>query len=168
MISTKKYTCLACQVSASNKINVISLRAVNGSPEAKIASGESSYQFEINTATEQYFDITPYLNTNDEGVATVTVTNVGDGLLSVNNLKVVEGGIMPLSDEDLPVIAMSLATEPIIIVPNEYDYDAPVVEEDVQEPETEAPMNLISIIKMIPKSIKMFFEFIKTIILKLF
>ncbi len=148
MISTKKYTCLACQVSASNKINVISLRAVNGSTEAKIASGKS-YQFEINTATEQYFDITPYLNTNDEGVATVTVTNVGDGLLSVNNLKVVGGGIMPLSD-------------------NEYDYDAPVVEEDVQEPETEAPMNLTSIIKMIPKLIKMFFEFIKTIILKLF
>lgn len=155
---------------------MISLRAVNGSTKAKIASGDS-YQFDINTATEQYFDITPYLDTNDDGVATVTVTNVGDGLLSVNNLKVVGGGIMPLSDEDLPVMARALATEPITIVPNAYDYDAPVVNEDVQEPETDAPaedetpeadepvadvpMDLTSIIKMLLK-------FIETIILKFF
>ena len=155
---------------------MISLRAVNGATTAKIASGKS-YQFDINTATEQYFDITPYLDTNDDGVATVTVTNVGDGLLSVNNLKVVGGGIMPLSDEDLPVMAMALATEPITIVPNAYDYDAPVVNEDVQEPETDAPaeddtpeadepvadvpMDLTSIIKMLLK-------FIETIILKFF
>lgn len=155
---------------------MISLRAVNGATTAKIASGKS-YQFDINTATEQYFDITPYLATNDDGVATVTVTNVGDGLLSVNNLKVVGGGIMPLSGEDLPVMAMALATEPITIVPNAYDYDAPVVNEDVQEPETDAPaeddtpeadepvadvpMDLTSIIKMLLK-------FIETIILKFF
>ena len=112
-----------------------------------------------------------------DGVATVTVTNVGDGLLSVNNLKVVGGGLMPHSDEDLPVMARALATEPITIVPNAYDYDAPVVEEDVQEPETDAPveddtpeadepvtdvpMDLTSIIKMLLK-------FIETIILKFF
>ena len=155
---------------------MISLRAVNGATTAKIASGKS-YQFDINTATEQYFDITPYLDTNDDGVATITVTNVGDGLLSVNNLKVVGGGLMPLSDEDLPVMARALATEPITIVPNAYDYDAPVVNEDVQEPETDAPaeddtpeadepvtdvpMDVVSIIKMLLK-------FIETIILKFF
>ena len=158
---------------------MISLRAVDGATTAKVASGSKAIDFAINTATEQYFDITPYLNIDTTtGIANVIITNIGDGLLSVNNLKVVGGGIMPLSDEDLPVMAMSLAAESRTVDdPNAYDYDAPVVEEDVQEPETDAPaeddtpeadepvadvpMDLTSIIKMLLK-------FIETIILKFF
>ena len=157
---------------------MISLRAVDGATTAKVASGENSIEFAINTATEQYFDITPYLDINTTtGKANVIITNTGDGLLSINNLKLVGGAVAAISDEDLPVMAMALATEPITVDPNAYDYDAPVVEEDVQEPETDAPaeddtpeadepvtdvpMDLTSIIKMLLK-------FIETIILKFF
>ncbi len=157
---------------------MISLRAVDGATTAKVASGDKSIEFTVNTATEQYFDITPYLDIDTTtGKANVIITNIGTGLLSVNNLKLVGGAVAAISDEDLPVMAMSLAAEPITVDPNAYDYDAPVVEEDVQEPEADTPaeddtpeadepvadvpMDLTSIIKMLLK-------FIETIILKFF
>ena len=41
---------------------MISLRAVDGAATAKVASGSNAIEFAINTATEQYYDITPYLD----------------------------------------------------------------------------------------------------------
>ncbi len=62
---------------------MISLRAVNASTTVRV----NNSQFNVNTACEMYYDITPYLTVNN-GTATVVISNVGDGLLSIVNLKV--------------------------------------------------------------------------------
>ena len=109
---------------------MISLRAVDGSTTAKVASGANSIEFAINTATEQYFDITPYLDVDTStGVANVIVTNSGSGLLSVNNIKLVDASASVVSSEDLLLMATSLSLTPVTVEPNSYDYDAIVVED---------------------------------------
>lgn len=127
---------------------MISLRAVDGATAAKVASGDDGDEdadkdpiyYEINTATEQYYDITPYLNINETtGVASVIITNTGDGLLSVNNLKLVNASAQVVSDEDLSAMAMTFAMTPIRVEPNSYDYDAIVTDDDTQQPDVDEP-----------------------------
>ena len=116
---------------------MISLRAVDGATTATVASGGNSIKFEINTATEQYFDITPYLDINtSNGVANVIITNSGTGLLSVNNLKLVDATAQVVTSEDLPVMARSLSLSPRTVDPNSYNYNG-IVSEDTQQPEVD-------------------------------
>ncbi|MBQ7976036.1 MAG: VWA domain-containing protein [Clostridia bacterium] len=118
---------------------MISLRAVDGATTTKVASGENAITFDINTATEQYFDITPYLDIDTTtGKANVIITNTGDGLLSVNNLKLVDATAQVVASEDLTLMAMSLSVEPTTVEPNSYDYNA-VVDNNTQEPEVDVP-----------------------------
>ncbi len=120
---------------------MISLRAVDGATTAKVASGGNAIEFAINTATEQYFDITPYLDINTStGVANVIITNNGTGLLSVNNLKLVDATAQVVTSEDLPVMARSLSLRPRTVDPNSYDYDA-IVDENTQQPEVDEPVD---------------------------
>ncbi len=124
---------------------MISLRAVNGTTKAKI----NDIDFEINTATEQYFDITPYLTVDDNGEAVVTITNIGAGILGVNNIKLVGAAVSPLSDEDLPVLSNALASESRTVEPNDYDYDALVVEEEEDVTVESDSTSISSLIKML-------------------
>lgn len=117
---------------------MISLRAVDGATKAKVASGSKAIEFEINTATEQYFDITPYLDIDTTGKANVIITNSGDGLLGVNNLKLVDATATVVESGDLAVMAMSLSVAPTTVEPNSYDYNA-VVTDDAQQPEADEP-----------------------------
>lgn len=120
---------------------MISLRAVDGATTAKVASGDEAIEFAINTATEQYFDITPYLDIDTStGVANVIITNIGSGLLSVNNLKLVDATAQAVTSEDLPVMARSLSLRPRTVDPNSYDYDA-IVDENTQQPDVDTPVD---------------------------
>lgn len=118
---------------------MISLRAVDGKTTVKVASGENAITFDINTATEQYFDITPYLDIDTTtGKANVIITNTGDGLLSVNNLKLVDATAAVVSGEDLAVMAVSLSVEPTTVEPNSYDYNA-IGSDGAQQPDVDEP-----------------------------
>ena len=120
---------------------MISLRAVDGATTAKVASGDEAIEFAINTATEQYFDITPYLTINaSTGVANVIITNIGSGLLSVNNLKLVDATAQAVTSEDLPAMARSLSLRPRTVDPNSYDYDA-IVDDNTQQPDVDTPVD---------------------------
>ena len=122
---------------------MISLRAVDGATTAKIASGANAIEFAINTATEQYFDITPYLDIDTTtGKANVIVTNSGSGLLGVNNIKLVDATAQIVSSEDLLLMSNSLSIVPVTVEPNLYDYNAIVSEgtqPDVDEPTVDVP-----------------------------
>lgn len=122
---------------------MISLRAVDGATTAKVASGDSAIEFAINTATEQYFDITPYLDIDTStGMANVVITNSGTGLLSVNNLKLVDAIAQAVTSEDLPAMAMSFSLRARTVDPNSYDYDGvsdEIITDDTQQPEVDTP-----------------------------
>ncbi len=124
---------------------MISLRAVvGGATTAKVASGGNAIEFAINTATEQYFDITPYLDIDTStGVANVIITNNGKGLLSVNNIKLVDATAQIVTSEDLSAMAMTFSLTPIRVEPNSFDYNAIVnggsQQPDVDEPEVDNP-----------------------------
>lgn len=124
---------------------MISLRAVDGATKAKVASGTKAIEFEINTATEQYFDITPYLDIDTTtGKANVIITNSGSGLLGVNNLKLVDATAQIVESEELAVMAMSLFVAPTTVEPNSYDYNALITDNaqqpDVGEPDVDEPV----------------------------
>ena len=149
---------------------MISLRAVNGATTAKIASSNSAIEFAINTATEQYFDITPYLDidtTTGVAKANVIITNSGTGLLSVNNLKLVDATAQTVTGDDFNAMARSFALTPRTVDPNSYDYDAIVDEGVQQQPDVEDNTDnnevvdvLENIITRIVALLKRFFEFI--------
>lgn len=122
-----------------NKV-MISLRAVSGAPVAKI--GE--YQFTVKSNTEMYYDITDYIA--EDG--TITIQNVGgdDGLLAVNNIKIVSQANMPapVMMFSMPRIRMMMSapaedvepntpieTESNVVIPE----PLPVPEEPSTEPE---------------------------------
>ncbi len=146
---------------------MISLRAADGATTANVASGDNSIKFEINTATEQYFDITPYLDIDiTTGVANVIITNIGSGLLSVNNLKLVDATAQAVTSEDLPVMARSFSLSPRPVDPNSYDYDG-VVNEDTQQPEIDEPVDDNTDVE-VPTFIENLITTIVTFIKKLF
>lgn len=128
---------------------MISLRAVDGATTVKIASKLDDVskvrEYAINTATEQYYDITPDLVVNPETrVANVIITNNGTGLLSVNNIKLVYASAQVVSGEDLNALAMTFAMTPTRVEPNSFDYNAIVnggsTQPDVDNPEVDEPV----------------------------
>jgi len=66
---------------------MLGLRAVTGTATVKIGSGDKARSFNINSATEMYYDITDHIDVNDEKNATITIQNSGSGILAVNNIK---------------------------------------------------------------------------------
>ncbi len=61
----------------------LGLRAVSGKATVKIGGT----QFNINSATEMYYDVTNCITKNGDGTATITIQNDGSGILAVNNIK---------------------------------------------------------------------------------
>ncbi|MBO5065772.1 MAG: VWA domain-containing protein [Clostridia bacterium] len=99
----------------------LGLRAVTGTAKVKIGFDdpntdviEPSTEFEINTATEMYYDITQYLTKVGGGTATVTIQNTGDTVLAVNNIKVTgEAAIATIEESELEYAAMMMASSPV-------------------------------------------------------
>ncbi len=87
---------------------MVSLRAVNGSTTAKI----NGKVFEINSATEMYYDITDVVSTGD-----VVIENAGSGILSVNNIKLTNPGSTPglimLDEGDIEAVQYYASMEPV-------------------------------------------------------
>ncbi|MBQ8762675.1 MAG: InlB B-repeat-containing protein [Clostridia bacterium] len=105
---------------------MLGVRAVSGSPKLTI-NGKA---FEINTATEMYYDITQYLTATD-GIAPIAITNTGiGGILAVNNIKFVGIATASVSTLSLDRTRALMAMEPVDV-----EYTLP----GVSEPEAEEP-----------------------------
>ena len=75
-------------------------------------------------------------------MANVVITNSGTGLLSVNNLKLVDAIAQAVTSEDLPAMAMSFSLRARTVDPNSYDYDGvsdEIITDDTQQPEVDTP-----------------------------
>ncbi len=100
---------------------MISMRAVSGQA-VPVINGTT---FSVNSASEMYYDITPYLGEATDGYYTVSVSNGGaDSLLAINNLKIVNGNtsahsLMALSVEDAPMVASLMSLEPVEVEINQ-------------------------------------------------
>lgn len=91
---------------------MISLRAASGAPTISI-NGKSDT---IITATEMYYDITNIVtNPDNPGQITVTVKNLGGGLLALNNIKLIQSDTAALSDDAITEVAalMSMESTPV-------------------------------------------------------
>ncbi len=87
---------------------MISARAVSGAPKLTVNGNAIA----INSATEMYYDITKYL-TATNGVATVAITNSGDGLLSLNSLKLVGATANHLNTASLDDAVALMSLKPV-------------------------------------------------------
>lgn len=150
---------------------MISLRAVNASTTVRV----NNSQFNVNTACEMYYDITPYLTVNN-GTATVVISNVGDGLLSIVNLKV--SGSVAVNhalQENLKAVRAMMA------MPAEYVEVNPAVSdsETILPPEPYVPADdgntdagdsndNVSVFRKIINRIKEFFNKLRNFIIGLF
>ncbi len=122
----------------NNSRAMISLRAAAGTPKAKIGS----YEFEVKSSTEMYYDITDYIGAD----GTVTIQNSNSGtLLSVGSLKItstLNQVVLLSSDFDLATASAMMMAPAKTVEPN-----TPVVPEEptvpeepeVTEPETTEP-----------------------------
>ncbi len=87
---------------------MLGVRAVSGAPKLTVNGNAIA----INSATELYYDITPYL-TSANGVANVAITNSGTGLLAVNNMKLVGATTASVSALSLDEARMLMAKPPV-------------------------------------------------------
>ncbi len=108
---------------------MLSVRAASGSPKLTI-NGQTPTQISGNTeisTTEMYYDITDLLTVTD-GVAPVAITNTGDGLLAINNIKLVGATPAAVSTFSLEETVALMSLEPV-----EVEYDGP----SMVKPETD-------------------------------
>ncbi len=98
----------------------LGLRAVTGTAKVKVSSGEKAVTFDVNSATEMYYDITEFITTDSTGVANITIQNVGTGVLAVNNIKLTgDATATGLSEDDLSTFSIALnATAEEAVVDN--------------------------------------------------
>ncbi len=87
---------------------MLGARAVSKAPKLTVNGNAIA----INSATEMYYDITPYL-TASNGVATVAITNSGDGLLAVNNMKLVGATTANISTQSLDESIALMSLKPV-------------------------------------------------------
>ncbi len=129
----------------------LGLRAVTGEAKVKIGGTE----FEIDSATEMYYDITECITVNPTtGMATITIQNMideanGYGMLAVNNIKITQGGaVAAVSEDDLSMYALSMSAP----AEEAYVVNGRITTEKVEEelpPETEEPIEKTPIEKVI-------------------
>ncbi len=114
----------------NNSRAMISLRAAAGTPKAKIGS----YEFEVKSSTEMYYDITDYIGTD----GTVTIQNSNSGtLLSVGSLKItstLNQVVLLSNDFDLATASAMMMAPAKTVEPN-----TPVVPEEPTVPEVTVP-----------------------------
>lgn len=123
----------------------LGLRAVNGTSSVTIGSGDKAAVFDINSATEMYYDITDLLSVDSNtGIATITIQNTGSaGVLAVNNVKLTQGGnVSPITEDDLNMfsLAMSAPAEEAFVVNGKVTTEK--VEEELPPENEEIPAEL--------------------------
>ena len=74
----------------------LGLRAVTGTATVKIGATD----FNVNGATEMYYDVTDCVEVDSLGVATITIQNTGLGILAVNNIKLTGDATMGVVVEE--------------------------------------------------------------------
>lgn len=158
-------------LTAASKV-MISLRAVNGTAKVRVNSSE----FTVSSATEQYYDITDFL-TVENGSAVVVISSVGDGLLSIANLKISGTAEVSKLPENRMAAVRSILASPAVAV----TVNAPVNdEEEILPPEPYVPadddntddgnntVNNESVFKRLMNKLKAFFEKIYKLLSSLF
>ncbi len=127
---------------------MLGMRAVKGTANASVytASTQSNpYTKEISSATEMYYDISPAVTVKN-GEVTIIVANTGEGILAVNNLKLVNGKLSAADTIDQTLSNNigngNVAAVPTPVVPDAVQGEAGNVEDipgtDV-DTETNAP-----------------------------
>lgn len=109
----------------------LGLRAVEGTATVKVGATD----FVINGATEMYYDVTDCVTVDELGVATITIQNIGAGILAVNNIKLTGDATMDvITEEDMDDAKISLMAAPTRAeVLN--GVVTPIVEDDATEPD---------------------------------
>ncbi len=102
---------------------MLAARAAYGSPKLTV-NGKA---FAIKSSTEMYYDITEYIK-DSNGV--IAITNTGDGLLALNNMKLVGAETTPVSTYSLERSVALMSLEPV-----EVEYTIP----SISQPEAEEP-----------------------------
>lgn len=80
---------------------MVSVRAVSGAPKAKFSGSAEAIEKPVNSASETYYNITKSLKENGSNSYTVTVTNTGTGLLAVDNIKITNAQLVPISNANI-------------------------------------------------------------------
>ena len=122
---------LKVQLPAPTSSVQLGLRAVTGTATVKVGATD----FVINGATEMYYDVTDCVTVDELGVATITIQNIGAGILAVNNIKLTGDATMDvITEEDMDDAKISLMAAPTRAeVLN--GVVTPIVEDDATEPD---------------------------------
>ena len=153
-----------------NSRAMISLRAASGTTKAKIGSAE----FTVSNACETYVDITDYITKSSDGIYTVTITNTGSGLLAVDNIKITNASLTPLSGVSLAKLNEIISTQAVEIdpyasKPASYTYVQAPADDPNIDPEGSIPTlevvaennKYVSILDTIKSFFARIFEFLK-------
>ena len=97
---------------------MVSARAASGNPQLRV---NSSVAINSLTKAEMYYDITDYVGENGE----IAISNAGDGLLALNNIKVVDLSNAPVTSFDI----QSMSVEDVQMI-----MDLPTVEVELNAP----------------------------------
>ena len=90
----------------------LGLRAVTGKAKVTVSSDAGAHSFEVNSATEMYYDISKCLS-GSSPEATITIKST-EGLLAVNNIKLTGAGAVAVVEEsDLEEAAMYMSADPV-------------------------------------------------------
>ena len=106
---------------------MVSVRAASGSPKAKfgVTDVTSTKEFAVNSASETYYDITDILGVDTDGSFTLTITNTGNGLLAVDNLKLVNATLVPMNGVSLAELNDIISTQAIEVDPATFSFARP-------------------------------------------
>ncbi len=167
---------------------MVSVRAASGEPKAKFAStADPSHAYEtgVLSGSETYYDITDSaLGVGEDGSFILTVTNTGSGLLAVDNIKVVNASLVPLSGVSLAELDAIISTQAVEIdtfAPNSENVEfvtAPAdnpsidpvgsIPDGIIQPSGDGPddnSNIYGFLDMVIDFIGRFFNFFKKVIM---
>ncbi len=98
----------------------LGLRAVTGTATVKVGVDnpdttdiDESVSFDVNSATEMYYDVTDSLSVEGT-IATITIQNIGAGVLAVNNIKLTGDATMTtVTEEDMQDAKAYMMADPV-------------------------------------------------------
>lgn len=102
---------------------MVSVRAAAGSPKAKFSNSNPedtrSYETSVLSGSETYYNITNNtLGVGSDGSFILTVTNTGEGLLAVDNIKITNAELVPFSGISLAELDQILSTQAVEVDPS--------------------------------------------------
>lgn len=109
---------------------MVSVRSASGAPKAKFASTNNpghAYETGVLNGSETFYDITfNALGTDSaDGSFVLTVTNTGSGLLAVDNIKITNATLEPISNVSLNSINELISLESVALEAGTFSVAAP-------------------------------------------